>query len=409
MRALNQALGILPGVQVSVVSLHDAFTEADLPAWQPLRPSAFSSLGPHSFGYSPGLRAAVLNSNADIVHIHGLWQYPSVVSLQWHRRTGRPYLISPHGMLDPWALNNSKWKKRLARWLFEDAHLRRAACIHALCESEARSIRALGFENPIAIIPNGVDLAEMRNAERGMRNAPWAHAIEPGRKVLLYLGRLHPKKGLVNLLHAWARANAECGMRNAEWVLAIAGWDQAGHEAQLKRLCEVLQIRWDDLRRQETSNSEQRTSNIQHPTPNIQHRTTDGASVFFLGPQFGAEKDACYRNCDAFILPSFSEGLPMAVLEAWAYGKPVLMTPQCNLPEGFAAGAALPVEANPDSVARGLEELFRLPESALYTMGENGRALVEARFSWPKIAHEMKVVYEWVLGRMVLPSCLRAD
>jgi poly(glycerol-phosphate) alpha-glucosyltransferase len=120
--------------------------------------------------------------------------------------------------------------------------------------------------------------------------------------------------------------------------------------------------------------------------------------VVFLGPQFGEDKAACYRNCDAFILPSFSEGLPMVVLEAWAYGKPVLMTPECNLPEGFATGAAIRIETSVDGIAQGLNELFRTPHSALRTLGDNGLRLVREQFAWPKVAAEMKSVYEWVLG-----------
>lgn len=139
--------------------------------------------------------------------------------------------------------------------------------------------------------------------------------------------------------------------------------------------------------------------------------------MFFLGPQFGAEKDACYRNCDAFILPSYSEGLPMAVLEAWAYAKPVLMTPECNLPEGFTANAAIRIEqVGRDTpcaqglaftIEAGLSELIRLPPSALRTMGDNGRSLVASRFTWPKIAQDMKSVYDWTLGGGTKPTCVR--
>jgi glycosyltransferase involved in cell wall biosynthesis len=129
-------------------------------------------------------------------------------------------------------------------------------------------------------------------------------------------------------------------------------------------------------------------------------------SVVFLGPQFNEAKTACYRNCDAFILPSFSEGLPMVILEAWAYGKPVLMTPQCNLPEGFAADAAIRIEPNAESLAQGLHTLFQSSISDLQSTGARGRALVAGRFAWPKIATEMKSVYEWVLGGGAKPECV---
>jgi len=125
-----------------------------------------------------------------------------------------------------------------------------------------------------------------------------------------------------------------------------------------------------------------------------------------LGPCFGPEKDALLRRADAFILPSLSEGLPMAVLEAWAYAKPVLMTPECNLPEGFAAGAAIRIDPNAGAIARGLRDLFSAPGSALRAMGWAGRALVEERFTWPKIAQDMKAVYGWVLGQGPRPGCV---
>ena len=129
-------------------------------------------------------------------------------------------------------------------------------------------------------------------------------------------------------------------------------------------------------------------------------------SVVFLGPKFGEEKAACYRNCDAFILPSFSEGLPMVILEAWAYGKPVLMTPECNLPEGFAASAALRVEAQSESVANGLGRLFAMSDDERGQVGQQGLMLVKDRFHWPKVAAEMRLVYEWILGRAAKPECV---
>ena len=310
-------------------------------------------------------------------------------------------------------------------------------------------MRAYGLKNPIAIIPNGIDLPENRKqktesgnqiAEIGKqkvesRNAPWAGMIEPGKKALLFLSRIHPKKGLPNLLRAWAEnCQAESRKQKAgEWVLAIAGWDQGGHEAELKQLATELGIPWADVREQK-SEIGNRKSEI------ISAFSFQNFSVLFLGPQFNEAKAACYADCDAFILPSFSEGLPMAVLEAWAYGKPVLMTPECNLPEGFAANAAIRIETNPESIAQGLSELSRAasacplrhdrgegqgevsnspagpqtqasglrstPGSELQAMGANGRALVAAKFTWPKIAAEMKSVYDWVLGGGPKPGCI---
>jgi len=425
-RRLHQSLAEFPDLRVTVLGLRDEFTEADLAAWSPLNVRAFVTRGPRQFGYAPRLAPALLEQDEDILHMHGIWQYPSVVATRWHRKTGRPYLISPHGMLDPWAVRNAAWKKRIAHWAYEGEHLRQAACLRALCESEAQAFRAYGLTNPICIIPNGIDLPPdggrrtedggqggKSNIQHPTSNTDWKR----GRKMLLYLGRIHPKKGLVNLLRAWAAVQrTEDGRPKAEeWVLAIAGWDQGGHEAELKALATELGIEWADARGQRPEDGGRRAENLQPSTFNLQ----PAASLLFLGPQFGDAKAACYRDCDAFILPSFSEGLPMVVLEAWAYGKPVLMTPECNLPEGFAANAAIRIEQLPDdgrrtadgrpSIEAGLTELFRLPASDLYALGANGRALVASRFTWPKVAAEMKSVYEWVLGGGPKPECVVLD
>jgi poly(glycerol-phosphate) alpha-glucosyltransferase len=274
-----------------------------------------------------------------------------------------------------------------------------------LCESEARSIRAFGLKNPIAIIPNGIDLAagEMiadgqapgldKNKKSVFRNPPWAGRVEPGKKVLLYLGRIHPKKGLDNLIRAWSEMqNTENRKRTAEeWTLVIAGWDQVGHENELKRLATGLAIPWADMR----VNSELRTPN------------SEPASVIFLGPQFNEAKSACYRHCDAFILPSFSEGLPMVILEAWACGKPVVMTPECNLPEGFSARAGIRITTDIGGVAHGLTELFGQSAQELTELGRNGRRLTEEKFNWDRIARQLRVVCEWLVCGASQPDCVR--
>jgi poly(glycerol-phosphate) alpha-glucosyltransferase len=128
--------------------------------------------------------------------------------------------------------------------------------------------------------------------------------------------------------------------------------------------------------------------------------------VIFTGPTFGDAKDALLRRASAFILPSFSEGLPMSVLEAWAYGLPVFMTDHCNLPEGFASGAALRIGTDVESIAQGMCGLFRSPISDLRSLGQNGRSLVSERFTWPRIAGQMKEVYEWMLAGGAQPECV---
>jgi glycosyltransferase involved in cell wall biosynthesis len=237
-RRLHQSLNEIPGVKVSVAALLDEYSVQDVQEWAPLPVSLSPVVGPRAFGFSTSLFPKLLDIDADIMHTHGIWQYPSMAVSRWHKRTGRPYLISPHGMLDPWAVRNSAWKKRIALAVYERRHLENASCIRALCDAEAQAIRQIGLRNPICIIPNGIDVPEIGNQKTESRNLPWAGCVEPGRKVLLYLGRIHPKKGLANLIRAWSEIQkAESRKQKAEeWVLAIAGWDQRGHELELKRL-----------------------------------------------------------------------------------------------------------------------------------------------------------------------------
>jgi len=347
-------------IDIQVFGLADEYTSKDLSKWGKIPVQAFNISGPLSLGYAPTLRQALHDADLDLYHAHGIWTYPSLAGLQWAKQTKKPYLISPRGMLDAWALQNSRWKKRLISRLYENAHLQGATCLHALCESEARSIRAYGLQNPICVIPNGVFLPP----ESKPVATQWE--VPDDAKVLLYLGRLHPKKGLLNLLYAWDM--------NHDWYLVIAGWDQNGHENELKMLCRKL---------------------------GIQDR------VIFAGPQFNTDKHASYSRANAFILPSFSEGLPMVILEAWSYGLPVLMTPHCNLPEGV--GAAIEVEANQESIAQGLNALFLMSDNERQTLGLCGRKLVAEQFTWPKIAAEMRSVYEWILGGGSPPSSVITD
>ena len=395
------------GMQVAVFGTEDEYTAADVGAWAPVEVKAFRPRWAKQFGYAPEFKLALDAFAPDITHTHGLWLYASVATNQSSGRRGVPYVISPHGMLDPWAVRNSHWKKAVAHFLFEGAHLREAACIRALCESEARAIRQQGLKNPIAIIPNGIDLpgnanTEMLKAENptpgktpaDRESAPWGNFVEPGKKVLLFLSRIHPKKGLVNLLRAWGEnRKAESGKQKAdEWVLAIAGWDQGGHEAELKRLCTELAIPFADIREEKAASG--------------QRKTETSASVLFLGPQFNAAKKACYALCDGFILPSFSEGVPMVVLEAWANGKPVLMTPECNLPVGFTSGAAFRIETSPESIACGLMEFFQTPAAARQELGTSGLRLVRERFAWSRLGTDTADLYRWLLGGGDKPACL---
>ena len=370
MQRLGQVLSAHRSAEILTLGIYDAAFDQDVAGWQSVATKVFRSLGPHALGYSPEMFSALAEINPDIVHTHGLFCYTSAIACDWGRSSGKPYIISPHGMLDPWALQNSRWKKLIAAWLFENRHLSHSGCIHSLCTAETQAIRQYGLrQKPISQIPNGIDLPD----NTPDMSPPWP--VEKGRKVLLYLSRIHPKKGLANLVPAWSAVKSDTPA-SQDWILAIAGWDQGGHESELKALVAELDL---------------------------------GDDILFLGPQFNEGKAACYQNASGFILPSFSEGLPMVILEAWAYGLPVLMTPQCNIPEGFSANAALRIEPEAGSIEQGLRDFFLMPDNERLAMGERGRKLVEERFTWDKVADDMYAVYQWLLGGGQPPACVITD
>jgi poly(glycerol-phosphate) alpha-glucosyltransferase len=370
----------LTGLQVAVLGTSDKFTQDDIGAWDPITVRTFKPIGPQQFGFSFGYLDFLNLYRPEILHTNGIWIYSSIVTHRYAARHRVPYMISPHGMLDPWAVRNAYWKKWIARHCFQDSHLRDASCLRALCESEVQSMRAYGLTNPISIIPNGIDLPEEKNSEALKMNTK-----NRERRKLLFLGRIHPKKGIPNLLRAFAESRKSGGDEQVPWQLVIAGWDQGGHEAELMKLCAEMGLNFE---RRGTRDDGRET----------------GASVVFFGPAFGDDKKSLLRGADAFVLPSLSEGLPMSVLEAWSYRLPVVMTPECNLPEGFAADAAIRIETGVESITQGLYSLFSMSASDLQAMGAKGRALVEERFTWKTVAAQMREVYDWMLGGGTTPS-----
>ncbi|HEY4203089.1 MAG TPA: glycosyltransferase [Devosiaceae bacterium] len=350
-QSLSRALVERGTMEIEVFSLqHDAAQGLDFDGI-PLHVAPV--LGPRGFSYAPSLLDMLKQRNLDCLHVHGIWMYLSVAAQRWHAMTGRPYIISPHGMLDGWAMRQQRLKKRAARLLYEDAHLGQAACLHALCESERKSIRELGYQPAICVIPNGVD-----PIPAAVKPPAWRDLFEATDNILLFLGRVTPKKHVLELLHAWNHVAVEAAAQR--WKLVVVGPIDAGYNAALSEM----------LR---------------------QHLMSQ--TVHMAGPAYGVERAAAYRAASAFILPSISEGLPMGALEALSCGLPSLLTPECNLPEAFGADAALRIGTDVDGIARGLSALFRLSDNRRRAMGANGQRLVEERFNWQRSAAQMEEIY----------------
>ena len=318
------------------------------------------------FGFSLALRRALDSSHAEVVHSHGLWMWSDWVASQSARAHRKPHVVSPHGMLEPWAMANSARKKQLMWRLFQGRALRRARVLHALCDAEKTAMRALGLINPIAVIPNGVNLADFADLpDAGAFDA--AFPVARDRKILLFMARLHPKKGLVPLLEAWKTLAAQF----PDWLLVIAGPDENGHRTDLETLVESC---------------------------GLQRAAT------FTGMLDGTLKRAALARADAFVLPSFSEGFSIAILEAMACRLPVLLTPECHFPDAVESGAALQAAPDAESLSRAARVLLEQSDASRAQMGARGYELVARRYTWERVALNWKSLYEWCDGAGAKPD-----
>jgi poly(glycerol-phosphate) alpha-glucosyltransferase len=305
-------------------------------------------LGP-SLGLARALRREI--GGFHVVHLHAVWNFPTWYGMRAALRAGVPYLVAPQGSLEPWAFAHGRRLRRLwARWL-ELPLLARATRLQALTETEAAQMRAFGLQAPAAIIPNGVSVDWLEGERDDLARRL---GLPAGTRTLLFLSRVHPKKGLDVLLRAFAQAALK------DVVLVIAGDDAgSGYAGQMRALAAELGL-------------EQRCR--------------------FIGEVRGAEKRAVLSGADAYALTSHSEGLPVAVVEAMASALPVLITPGCNIPQVAEAGAGLIVAPEVDTVTVGLQRLFA-DAARLRQWGERGRALVRERLTWPEIACQTLETY----------------
>ncbi|NNJ84301.1 MAG: glycosyltransferase [Gammaproteobacteria bacterium] len=294
----------------------------------------------------------------DVVHIHAVWNFPTWWTMRVASRANVPYMVAPQGSLEPWAYNHGSRRRRMYARYMERPLLARATRLQALTETEAEQFRAFGLAVPTAIIPNGIS-PDWLEGERG--NLAAHLDLPPKTRTLLFLSRMHEKKGLDILLRAFAEVSR--GFPNL--MLVVAGSDAgSGHGDRMRVLANAL---------------------------GLEDR------CLFIGEVGGDKKRKVLLGADAFALTSHSEGLPVAVLEAMASGLPVLITPGCNLPEVASSNAGLIVKPSVAAVATGLQTMFGEPH--MHERGENGRTLVRERFTWPRIARDTLAVYEDMVSR----------
>jgi glycosyltransferase involved in cell wall biosynthesis len=333
--------------------------------------------GPAKAFYAPELKqlAAEAIAQAEWFHGHGLYVWTNMWLGGEARKRDKPLVYHPQGFFDPWILRRSRGKKRLAHWLFEDANIKHVRWWRAVSNKEAEQIRAVvGSHAIVHVIPNGIDIEEVdaldahevkgeklkvkgNDGERPQTKRPkdqetlaWMKRKRPKR--LLFLSRIHAKKGLDLLVPAWGRLTKEF----PDWELLIVGPDEGGYQATVEKMiadCGCGDTCWI------------------HPAVS------------------GAEKHALLRTADLFVLPSYSEGFPMAVLEAAAHRIPVVQTDECNFPELTAAGGAWECRPERDSVEKTLREALTAEDAERAERGVRGRVLVEKSYSWDQIANEV--------------------
>lgn len=332
------------GFEPVIVGLADQYSSDDSARFGDAEVISVKTAGPRMLGYAPRLDETLRRAGLDLLHLHGIWTDPSRAASRWARSTGRPLVISPHGMLNPWILRHGRWKKAVARLAYERRSWGRASAFHALTEAERHDIeRGIGRFGLATVIPNAVQPAPPSNVERSPN--------------FLYLGRIHPMKNVEALVDAWTAMPPPSEAR-----LVIAGWGRAEHVASLTR------------------------------------KLAQASQAEFVGPQFGAAKLALLREARFLCLPSHGEGLPMAILEAWAEGTPTLMSRHCHLDEGFAARAAIDCGTRVDEIAAALRQALAADWGA---MSGGALDLVRDLYSTQTVGVRWKSLYD----RLLAGSC----
>ena len=333
------------GAQPLIFALHDEHSATDRSRFAPSPAHVHPITGPAAFGYAPTLFANLLAAKLDCLHLHGIWMYPSHAGAKWARQTGRPYLISPHGMLDPWIIARGRWKKALARIGYERAGWQAACAFHALTASEAADIHHESGRTDTIVIPNAGPIVAPPDTS-------------PRARHVAYIGRIHPKQNLAALVAAWRQAELPADAR-----LTIAGWGEPQDVAALRMAIGEA-----------------------------------AGTIDFVGPLYGAAKQALLARARFAILPSLSEGLPMAVLEGWAAGAPSIMTAACHLPEGPAAGAALICDPDAGSIAQALTRALQSSEPEWQAMARAARALAAGPFRGQTVAAHWAAAYDTLMA-----------
>lgn len=327
---------------------------------QPSRPAFMKAfplgMGPKRLGRSPDMARWLMRETAagsvDVIHNHGMWQMNAIYPARAVRGGRAKLVVSPRGAFSKWAMNHGSKLKWLFWPLLQRPALMETACFHATAEAEYEDIRRLGFRQPVAILPNGIDVPGfVQKKSQDVRT-------------LLFLGRIHPVKGVDVLLNAWAAVMN----RFTGWRLLIVGSDmgygrQAGHREQMRSLSERLELK----------------------------------RVSFADPLYGEAKWAAYSDADLFVLPSRSENFGMTVAEALAAATPAIVTKGAPWQGLRTHDAGWWIDTGLDALVASLEEALEESTGELARRGINGREWMIREFSWHNLGAKMDQTYRWLV------------
>lgn len=271
-----------------------------------------------------------------------------------------PFLLTPRGTLEPWSLQQKKWKKKIARWLYQDKDLRKCACIYTTADMEAKHVRELGFENPISVIPNGIE------------TSGYPCRLDPAvdKKQVLFLSRIHPKKGIEVLLAAWKRVI----VAHPGWSLLIVGNGDDSYIQSLKDKVNEMSL---------------------------------SDTVRISLPVFGEEKIALYQSSSLFVLPSYSENFGMVIAEALSCGVPVITTDNTPWELLNETQTGWCISLTEDNLVNAMEEALSMDSDTLYQMGQKGSREVYERFDYHSVAKKNVELYSWIIEGGTPPSFIK--
>jgi len=357
----------------SVIWCHDTVSDVrwaehagDLP---PRRVRQFNYIGPKAIRFSPSMMFAANGSEGrafDIVHQHALWLANSRITHHLHKHYNVPSVVAPHGSLEPWAVQRSSWKKRIALPLYERNNLQNASCLHALSEQEVAGFRDFGLRNPVAVIPNGTSQSWLESVgdSQAFRRR---FNINSEKRIILFLSRITPIKGLPLLIEAMAQIRNEL----SDWVLVLAGSDEFDHMREIQEAV-------------------------------VKHRLEK--HVVFTGLLVDQVKRDAYASADFFVLPTKREAAPVVVLEALGAGVPVLTTKGSPWENLLAYRCGWWTDVASEAIAQALKDAVNRTPAELRSMGERGKELVADKYTWTESARMTIKLYEWLLNCTEMPE-----